>query len=206
MNLKSLLANQKLTSNFYKNNLLDVARNLLGKIFVVKDGNRYLAGVIVDVEAYSKNNDKASHSSNGRTERNKSMFAGGGTLYIYRSYGIHFCANVVTGEVDSGEAVLLRAIEPKYNIKKLAVNRFGTGLITPKQLNNLTNGPGKICSAFGINKDFDGTDLNDNQIFILDNKMMTEFEIIKTTRIGITKSTDLLWRFYIKNSPFVLKK
>jgi DNA-3-methyladenine glycosylase len=79
-------------------------------------------------------------------------------------------------------------------------------LISPKQLINLANGPGKICSAFGINKDHDGTDLNNNQIFILDNKMMSKFEIIETTRIGITKSTDLPWRYYIKNSPFVLKK
>jgi DNA-3-methyladenine glycosylase len=206
MKLKSLLANQKLTTKFYKKKVLDVARNLPGKIFVVKTGNQYLAGIIVEVEAYSKVDDKASHSYKGRTERNQSMFAGGGVLYVYSSYGIHFCANIVTGEINSGDAVLLRSIEPIYGVNKMAMNRFDTEMISEKQFINLTNGPGKICSAFGITKNCDGINLNKNHIFILDNKMISNFEIVETTRIGISKSTDLPWRFYIKNSPFTVKK
>jgi DNA-3-methyladenine glycosylase len=206
MKLKSLLTNQKLTKEFYKQNVLEVARNLPGKIFVVKNRNQILAGVIVEVEAYSMLGDKASHSYNGKTVRNTSMFSGGGVLYVYSSYGIHFCANIVTGEINSGDAVLLRAIEPFYGVNQMVINRFGKENISNNQFKNLTNGPGKICSAFGIDKKNDGIDLSKNHIFIVENSELWDFELIESTRIGITKSTDLPWRFYIKNSQNILNK
>ena len=193
----------KLPSKFYTRELLDVAKDLLGKTFVKRINKKTLAGVIVEVEAYDGLTDKAAHSYGGPTERNKIMFEQGGLLYVYFIYGIHYCCNVVTGQKGIGNAVLIRALQPAMGIETMVKNRFGNIEPCEKHLQNLTNGPAKITQALNINKINNGTDLGGNEIYLSENNFPQNFEIVAGKRIGIKKSTDLPWRFYIKNNPYV---
>lgn len=194
----------KLTIDFYRKDVLTVAEGLLGKIFVKAEKNVILAGKIVEVEAYNGVIDEAAHSFRGKTKRNEVMFNKGGLLYVYFTYGVHYCCNVVTGEQDEGNAVLIRGIEPVSGIDIMAGNRFKKG--SDFKIENIANGPGKICKAFNINLLDNGVDLTGDYIYILDNVKIPENRIVKTKRIGITKSADLPWRFYIKENGFVSKK
>lgn len=195
-----------LGSKFYKGDVHNIAVSLLGKILVRKFKQNYLKGKIVEVEAYDGLTDEASHAFNGKTKRNEVMFKQGGLLYVYFTYGMHYCANVVTGDVDDPKAVLLRGIEPIEGIEQMSLNRFGKKSFTQKEFHNLTNGPAKFCKAFGIQRPENGTDLTGDEIFILDFPKLSKDEIIITTRIGINKSINLPWRYYIKNNPFVSGK
>ena len=197
---------KKLKREFYTRNLLFVARELLGKILVKKSGSNILSGKIVEVEAYHGDYDQASHAFKGKTKRNEVMFNEGGCLYVYFTYGVHYCANVVIGKKGKGIAVLIRAIEPVEGIDTMIKNRFGKELIQDKEKYSLTNGPGKLCQALGINRNHNGVDLTGNQIFILDQPKLKNKEIGVSKRIGITRSVDLQWRFYIKDNPFVSRK
>jgi len=196
----------KLTSNFYKRKTELLAKDLLGKILVRNISNKLLAGRIVETEAYLSNNDEASHSFRGKSNRNKVMFNSFGLLYVYQIYGIHFCCNVVTGNVDEGSAVLIRAIDPIKNIETMSLNRFGETTLSHKNLVNLTNGPAKLCQALAINLNENGTNLLGDEIYILDSHNISNIKIVQTTRIGITKSKELRLRFYIKDNSFVSKK
>ena len=193
----------KLPSKFYTREMLDVAKDLLGKTFVRRINKKTLAGVIVEVEAYDGRTDKAAHSYGGITERNKIMFEQGGLLYVYFIYGMHYCCNIVTGQKGIGNAVLIRALQPVMGIEKMIENRFGNIEPGEKHLQNLTNGPAKITQALNINKMQNGTSLNGKQIFLAENNFPQNFKIISGKRIGIKKSADLPWRFHIKNNPYV---
>jgi DNA-3-methyladenine glycosylase len=195
----------KLPKKFYERYVLDVAPDLLGKIFVRKAGDTYLSGKIVETEAYDGAIDEAAHSYNGRTERNAVMFDGTGLLYVYFTYGMHYCANVVTGKIGHGQAVLLRGIEPLKGIDQMSLNRFGNSEPDQRQKLNLTNGPAKICQAFKISKQQYGTDLTGSEIYILDEPLPPGSKIISTTRIGIKKSVNFPWRFLIKDNIYVSK-
>lgn len=199
--------NTKLKKDFYNRNVLIVAKELLGKVFVFfdKERNIKLAGKIVETEAYDGKIDQAAHTFNGKTDRNKIMFEEGGYLYVYFTYGIHHCANIVTGIKDHGTAVLIRAMEPMSGLEFFAEKRFGKKEINLKEKINLLNGPAKICQAFGIDKTQNGTELLSDEIFLLDYSKIPKKEIISTTRIGIKKSVELPWRFYIKDNPYVSK-
>lgn len=199
--------NTKLKKDFYNRNVLIVAKELLGKIFVFEDKRigRKLKGRIVETEAYDGKVDEAAHTFNGKTNRNKIMFEEGGYLYVYFTYGIHYCANVVTGVKDHGTAVLLRAMEPISGINLFTERRFGKKDLSTKEKNNLLNGPAKICQAFGIDKSQNEKTLLGQEIYLLDSPKLQESEIIATTRIGIKKSVDLPWRFYIKSNSFISK-
>ncbi len=186
--------------------MLETAPALLGKIFTRVMNRQVLAGRIVEVEAYDGKIDEAAHTFAGKTKRNEIMFEDGGFLYVYFTYGMHFCCNVVSGKKDHGQAVLIRAIEPLLGIEIMAENRFGRKKISGKDLLNIASGPAKICQAFGIGRDQNGTDLTKNEIFILDQPRSPKFEIVETTRVGIKKSKELPWRFYIKNSKYISKK
>ena len=199
-------SHKKLTKKFYKRNVLTVAKELLGKVFVVKKKKQYLCGKIVEVEAYDGSIDQAAHTYIGKTKRNEIMFEEGGLLYVYFTYGMYYCCNVVTGEKDERTAILLRAVEPIEGTDTIALNRFGKTNISSKEKLNLTSGPGKLCMAFKINKKHNGTDLTSDNIFILNNRKIPEDKIVTTTRIGIKKSIELPWRFYIKDNPYVSKK
>jgi DNA-3-methyladenine glycosylase len=199
-------SNQKLKKSFYTRNVLIVAKELLGKIIVKRDGSKILSGRIAEVEAYDGSIDQAAHTFRGKTERNKIMFGAGGFLYVYFTYGNHYCCNIVTGEEGSGTAVLIRAVEPLTGIDIMIKNRFGRDLLNEKEKFNLTSGPGKLCRAFAITMDHYGTDLTGDDIYILNSPKIKPEEIVVSRRIGIIKSVDLPWRFYIEENPYVSKK
>lgn len=197
---------KKLNYSFYQRDLLVVAGELPGKILVKADGKKLLAGKIVEVEAYDGRIDQAAHTFIGKTKRNAIMFGAGGYFYVYFTYGAHFCCNIVTGEEGHGTAVLIRAVEPVAGIEQMALNRYGKDLVNEKEKYNLTSGPGKVCRAFGITGEYYGEDLVNGRIYLLNQRKIPEKNIVRTTRIGIKKSTELNWRFYIRNNPFVSKK
>ena len=200
------LSYKKLENFFYQRELLNVARGLLGKVIVKADGNKILAGKIVEVEAYHGDFDQAAHSYGGLTKRNEIMFNEGGYLYVYFTYGAHHCCNVVTGKKGQGTAVLIRAVEPVSGIDVMIKNRFGRKLKNDKEIFNLTSGPGKVCKAFSIDRSHSGSDLTGENIFILDGRRIQKKEIGISKRVGITRSTDLPWRFFIKNNPYLSRK
>jgi DNA-3-methyladenine glycosylase len=197
---------KKLNREFYLNDTLEVAKQLLGKTFVRVLNGVTLAGKITETEAYIGSVDESSHSFNGKTKRNEVMFGEGGHLYVYFTYGMYFCANVVTGKAGVGDAVLIRAMEPLNGLSMLAKNRFGKSVITEREKINLLTGPAKICMAFDITKEENGADLLGEEFFILDSESIPEQAIITTERVGISKSKDLPWRFYINNSKFISRK
>ena len=196
----------KLSKSFYKRDLLTVAKELLGKVLIKKNPKNLLAANIIEVEAYNGEIDKAAHTYSGRTERNKVMFNEGGFLYVYLSYGVHHCCNIVTGFEEKGTAVLIRAVEPLKGLDMMIKNRFSRKLKNDMEIINLTSGPGKVCKALGINKDHSGIDLTGDKIFLLDQPKVKASEIGISKRIGITKSTNYPWRFYIKENQFLSRK
>lgn len=200
------LFNKKLKKSFYRRDVLVVARSLLGKVLVRVDGKEILAGKIIEVEAYHGDTDKAAHSYKGITARNKIMFEEGGYLYVYFTYGAHHCCNVVTGKKGEGAAVLIRALEPIIGIKRMTKNRFVRELKNEKEIFNLTSGPGKVCKAFGISKAHSGIDLTGEKIFITNGIKLKKKDIGVSKRIGITKSIDLPWRFFVIDNPYLSRK
>lgn len=192
---------KRVNHSFFKGSTEDVAKKLLGKILVRNYNGKILSGKIVETEAYLDENDLASHSAVGLTERNKVMFGEAGLAYVYFTYGMHYCFNVVTGEEGKGSAVLIRALEPLEGIELMKKFR------QKNDLHILTNGPAKLCQALKIDKKLNGIDLKkSSEIFIAELEIEENFEIVVTTRIGIEKSKDLPLRFYIKENKFVSKK
>lgn len=175
-----------------------VAPRLLG-CYVVRelDGHR-LVGRIVETEAYSQD-DAASHSFNGQTPRTAVMFGPAGHLYVYFTYGMHYCANVVTGPVGYGAGVLIRAIEPLEGADVMSINRRG---LTGKQL---SNGPAKLCQALHITKTLLGHDLSQPPLQLVVQPALAPSHIVQATRIGISRAQDMPWRFYEKGNVFVSK-
>ncbi len=204
--MDNTISGVKLSKSFYSRDLLTVAKELLGKVLVKKAPKNLLAASIVEVEVYDGEIDKAAHTYGGKTERNKVMFNEGGYLYVYLSYGIHHCCNIVTGFEEKGTAVLIRAVEPLRGIDAMIKNRFGRKLKNDKEIINLTSGPGKVCKALGINKDHSGIDLTADKIFLLDQPKVKASKIGISKRIGITKSTNYAWRFFIKENQYLSRK
>ncbi len=201
--MKQIQKSKKLPREFYIRPVIKVAKALLGKILIKQEKNKILAGKIVEVEAYDGLIDEASHSFRGKTQRNEVMFREGGYFYVYFTYGVHHCCNVVTGKEGHGAAVLIRSVEPLTGIETMAIRRFGRRKITEKELVNLTNGPGKICQAFAFDRTHSGLDLTGDKVFIIDAPVLKKSEIGISKRIGISKSTELPWRFFIKESKFL---
>jgi DNA-3-methyladenine glycosylase len=195
--------NQKLTRKFYKRPVITVAKELLGKLLIKKEGSNYIIARIIEVEAYDGNIDEASHSYKGKTKRNKVMFNEGGYFYVYFTYGAHYCCNVVTGEADHGAAVLIRAVEPINGINKMIKRRFNRKLKNDKEIFNLTSGPGKVAQAFGFNLRHSGYDLTGDKIFIINQPKLKKSKIGISKRIGITKSAEFPWRFFEIGNPYL---
>lgn len=191
-----MIYNKPLKKQFYRRDTIKVAKELLGKIIVKTEKDRILSGMIVETEAYTGENDPASHSHNGITKRNNVMFEDGGKAYVYFVYGNHFCFNIVTEKKGTGSAVLIRAVEPLDGIEIMKNRRPKA-----KDIYNLTNGPGKFCSAFGINKKHNGLELTEGQIILTNSQK--KFGILKSQRIGIEKGKQLQYRFFINGSKFV---
>lgn len=176
---------------------LDLAPRLLGGLIVRCDPAGTRIGRIVETEAYLPD-DPASHGFKGPTPRCRSMFGRAGLAYVYRSYGIHFCLNVVTGPEGRGEAVLIRALQPLEGHALMAAAR-GTD-------QNLANGPGRLCQAFGIDLALDGEDLlASDRLFIMQGEAPTE-RIVARPRIGITRAAELPWRFTLEGNPHVSRR
>lgn len=189
---------RKLEKDFYLRSTVIVARELIGKYIFRNTGKKTLSGIIVETEAYTGRTDPAAHSYNGKTPRNAVMFDEGGAAYVYFTYGNHFCFNAVTCRKNIPGAVLIRGVEPVSGIETMKKNRRTNDIF------NLTSGPGKLARAFGIDKKLNGLSLLGNEIYIAEivggNK---KYHILKSKRIGITKNADKLYRFYVKNNPFV---
>ncbi len=187
-----------LPESFYLRPTLTVARELLGKFFVHRLGPAVVAGRIVETEAYHQDGDRSSHSFRGRTDRNEVMFRKGGVLYVYFTYGMHFCMNVVTEEEGVGAAALIRAIEPLDGLDIIRARRG-----KDKRLFDLTNGPAKCTQAFGINRRQNGASLRGPEVYILDAPQVVDADVCRSSRIGITSSKELEWRFCVMGAPFV---
>ncbi len=201
---------RKLPRSFYVRPAKVVARDLLGKFLVRSIGRQRLVGMIVEVEAYLGERDPASHAFRGMTNRNAAMFREGGYLYVYFTYGMHFCSNVVTGREGVGRAVLLRAVEPVEGVDTMMRKRGLTGLgrsrrlTDPAVLTALCSGPARLCQAFGIARNENGTDLCGSSIWIAaGNPQPKSSRIADSTRIGLSAGWEHRWRYFIAGSPFV---
>ena len=175
---------------FFARSVHNVAPELLGALFLVDR----VGGVIVEVEAYD-GEDPAAHGYRGRTARNASMFGPPGHAYVYRSYGIHWCVNLVCEDEGSPAAVLLRALEPTHGIETMRARR---GLDDPR---TLCSGPGKLCQALGITRAHDGLPLYRPPFEVRGRD--EEPEVVAATRVGITRATELPWRYVVAGSRFV---
>ena len=187
---------RKLPRSFYLHDTVSVARALLGCVLWRKlDEGPLLAARIVETEAYLGANDMASHARRGlRSERNASMYLEGGHAYVYFTYGMHWCMNVVTQEADIAEAVLLRGAEPLRGIEMMRERRPKA-----KKTHELMNGPGKICMAMDIDRRLDGESLRGETLWIAPRDVEVP-EIAVSPRIGIDNSGDAAaWplRFFI---------
>ncbi|MFK4130867.1 DNA-3-methyladenine glycosylase [Pseudomonas luteola] len=168
----------------------EVAHQLIGWVFTVNG----VGGRIVETEAYDRE-DPASHSFSGLTRRNATMFGPPGHLYVYRSYGIHWCLNIVCCDTGHGAGVLIRALEP---LEGIDIMRERRGLDT---LRLLCAGPGRVCQALGITGEHDGLVLESPGLELA--APTAPFETISGPRIGITKARDVPWRFGLKGSTFL---
>lgn len=175
---------------FFARSVHEVAPDLIGCGLLV-DG---VGGPIVEVEAYDQE-DPASHGFRGETARNRSMFGPPGHAYVYRSYGIHWCLNLVCEEMGVAAAVLLRALEPARGIEEMCARR---GLDEPRLL---CAGPGRLCQALAVTREHDGLPL-DRSPFELRARASVP-EIITGPRVGITQAADLPWRYGLAGSPYL---
>ncbi len=178
-------------------NALVAARSLLGYKLIHDSPEGKTSGYIVETEAYTME-DPASHTFRGPTLRNKAMFGRAGTIYVYFTYGMHYCVNIVTGDEGHGQAVLIRALQPEKGIELMMKRR---GIIDQKQL---TNGPGKLVQAMGIGLKHYGTHVNSGPISL--ELGFHPIKIIQTTRIGIKKAAEQPWRYYIEDNEYVSRR
>jgi DNA-3-methyladenine glycosylase len=191
--------------SFYEQDTVTAARELLGCFLEHRENVGTVTGRIVETEAYVKG-DKAAHSYGGKTKRNGVLFGEVGHAYVYFIYGMHCCLNAVTGTEGIGEAVLIRALEPVSGIGTMQQRRRTV------DLHNLCSGPGKLTQAFEISLACNGVPLTNGPLRILSAASVrgfspvSETDIIRTTRIGITKSADLPLRFMLGGNPFVSRK
>jgi DNA-3-methyladenine glycosylase len=187
---------QVLRRPFYDRSSLEVAPELLHKVLVC--GRR--AARVVEVEAYEGTDDPASHAFRGLTPRNAVMFGPPGRLYVYFTYGMHWCANVVCGPVGEATAVLLRAAAP---LRGLAAMREARG--SARTDHDLCSGPAKLCQAMGIDRAYDGANLlsGDRGVRIVDDGVGPPPMAARSGRVGIRVAADRPWRWYVDGDPNV---
>ncbi len=185
-----------LARRFYDRGALEVAPQLLNKLLV--HGGR--VGRIVEVEAYRGSEDPASHAYRGPTARNATMFGPPGHLYVYFTYGMHFCANVVCMPEGIAEAVLLRALAPVTGLEAMRAARSGIDKDT-----ELMSGPAKLCQAMGITRAEDGVDLvtAGSTVAVFDDGVASPTLPASSGRIGIRHASDLPWRWWVPGDPNV---
>lgn len=189
-----------LASAFYQYDTVSAARALLGRILCRETAEGLTAGRIVETEAYLSR-DPASHAFRGKTDRNAPMFGPPGRAYIYFIYGSHFCFNVVTAPAGTGEAVLVRALEPLYGLELMRRRRGkGSGPL------HLTGGPGKLCRALDIDGSFNDHDLRRTPLWIAAGSEVETGAVMSGPRIGISRAAEKRLRFYIKDNKYVSRR
>jgi len=184
---------ERLTREFFARSVHEVAPELIGATLLV-DG---VGGRIVEVEAYDQD-DPASHGFRGRTARTVSMFGPPGHAYVYRSYGVHWCLNLVCAEIDRSEAALVRALEPTHGLETMRERR---GVEAERAL---CSGPGKLCQALGITRALDGLPLDEPPFELLARE--DEPQLAIGPRIGITRAVEQPWRYGLAGSPFLSRR
>jgi len=194
---KSLTSMTRLDLSFFESDTVLVATELLGKWLLFNGPQGVTGGIIVETEAYLGLDDPSCHSARGCTPRNKVMFGPAGRIYIYLIYGIYYCLNVTTACIEKPEAVLFRAIEPKIGTEIMKKHRKKI------KLTELCSGPGKLVQALGIDPNLNGSSAIDGPIGFYDGEVNADFEIVTTTRIGISQAKDWPLRFYIKGNEFI---
>lgn len=195
---------KKLPLSFYlRDDVVAIARELLGKVLVTAWDDGMTTGRIVETEAYAGELDRASHASKGRTERTEVMFGAGGRAYVYLCYGIHQMFNIVTSKEGEPHAILIRAVEPLEG-KEIMLQRTG------KWDNTITSGPGRVGKAFGFHTSQCGLSLTGDELYIADDGFRTTDEdIVSSPRIGVDYAGEhAAWhyRFYLRDSPYVSGK
>jgi DNA-3-methyladenine glycosylase len=210
MTAARLRAAAPLSRAFFNRDPVTVARELLGKLLIRRQGRTLLAGRIVENEAYLGQEDPAAHAYNGRTARNSVLFGPPGHAYVYFIYGNHYCLNVSCMPEGCGEGVLFRAMQPVLGLAQMARARDLDLVASPRpaQLRMISSGPGRMCEALGV------TRLRDNDrdltaprsgLWLADDGF-TPQRIIATPRIGITKAADRPLRFALAGNPYVSGK
>jgi DNA-3-methyladenine glycosylase len=192
------MSRAKLARSFFARSSAEVSRDLLGRLLVrhLPDRQRLVAR-IVETEAYQED-DPASHSFRGLTERTRVMFGPPGHLYVYFIYGMHFCMNVVTGRDGEGSAVLLRAAEPLEGLPEMIRRRRAE---SPRLL---CSGPGRLCEALAIGRSQNGTDLvGGRELQVLAGQPIADEEVTATPRVGVIAAHDKPWRFLVRGNPHV---
>ena len=197
---------KKLPLSFYlRDDVVAIAKDLLGKVLVTNWNDELTSGRIVETEAYAGELDKASHASKGRTERTEVMFGKGGRAYVYLCYGIHQMFNIVTAKEGVPHAILIRAVEPIEG-KEIMLHR--TGKKTWDEA--ITSGPGKVGKAFGFHTSQCGLALTSNELFIADDGFkVNEKDIVSSPRIGVDyagEHAEWHYRFFINGNKYVSGK
>jgi DNA-3-methyladenine glycosylase len=183
------MTEQPIDLSFLEAGSVTAGPKLIGWRLYRREGNDLVGGTIVETEAYNQN-DAASHSYKGETPRTKVMFGPAGYLYVYFTYGMHYCMNIVTGVEGEGDAVLLRAIVPNQGLEIIRDRR------NHRPDSELTDGPAKLCQALAVTPQDNGKLANDSEFLLLP-PLLTDLKVTTTPRIGITKDTHRLWRFVL---------
>ena len=173
-----------------------VAPSLLGCVLERVINGKLMRARIVETEAYDQL-DTASHSYKHKTTRTSVMFGPAGYLYVYFTYGMHYCCNIVVGPEGHGAAVLIRAVEPLEGEEIMALGR------PSHPGKDLTNGPAKLCQALGIDKALNGHNLRQGSLQLIEQPALGSKQIVQTVRVGISQAKDVPWRFYIRGNDYV---
>jgi DNA-3-methyladenine glycosylase len=190
-----------LPQSFYDRETEIVARELLGAILECRTRDGVAAGRIVETEAYLGEHDLACHAAAGRTARTAPLYGPPGIAYVYFIYGMYWCFNAVTRAEHQPSAVLVRAIEPVTGIDLMRRRRPNA-----RRDIDLTNGPGKLCTALGIDGTFNWKPLQRPPLLIRSGETVSDREVVVTPRIGITRSADWPLRWYVRDNPYVSGK
>jgi DNA-3-methyladenine glycosylase len=193
-------------TTFWDQDTLSLARALLGCQLVCDRAEGRTSGLIVETEAYLRD-DPACHAYTRQTARNAPMFGPSGMVYVYQIYGMYHCVNIASGGEGIGEAVLIRALAPVDGVDLMRQRRQEASRKPQREFKDteLCKGPGCLVQALGIDKSMNGWMVQDSDLKLIVN-LEQEFDIVQTTRIGLSKGADLPYRFYVKNHPSVSRK
>lgn len=192
--------NDPLPRKFFEVPALELANELLGRLLVSRIDDQLTSGLIVETEAYLSSNDPASHAARGKTPRTTVQWGPPGFTYVYLIYGMYHCMNIVSDVVGTAGCVLLRAIEPVHGIARMQLRRPRA-----KTRVQLSNGPGKLSAALGVNRQHNAIDLTQALLSIHEYEEPRKFDTCRSSRIGLTEGLELPYRFFVKDNPFVSK-